>query len=197
MRASELRTWGIPQLLNRVLGYGRATCIGLLALLVLAGCNPVAPGRAGAKPAVAASGEYLYAANGLFEADAPFDIRWRVKYPTAADYFDPTTNTPNRELALERCTRCHECGFAAAFDKANFGTPAWKPRIVGDDWSTPVNRMQRLENSFLNEAIATRIYTYLRDETTGVYKPEEDQRGAIVVELDPEPLSGMSGANGS
>jgi hypothetical protein len=135
---------------------------------------------------VAASGEYLYAANKLFESDAPFDLRWKVKYPTKGDFFDPSINLTDRELTMERCDRCHECGFASAFDKANYGTVHWRPRIVGDDWATPVNRMQRIENAFLNEMVSTRIYTYLRDETTGVYDETADTKGAVVIEVDPE-----------
>jgi hypothetical protein len=166
----------------------------LLALLTLggafcalsAGCNPAPRHAAKEQTPETKLGEYKYAANKLLESGSSFDIRWKVTYPTAQDSFNPDTNLSDRNLTFERCTHCHECGFENAFDKARYGTVDWKPRIKGDDWATPLDRMSVKENAFLSEPmIVNRIYTFLRDETTGKYDVAKDDKGAHVVDLPP------------
>lgn len=159
----------------------------MLSIVSISACAPGVPGNHAGKHAPV-QGEYEYAANQLFETGAPFDIRWKVTYPKAADSFDPSINVSDQDLTMKRCTQCHECGFSEAFDKANYGTTAWKPRVRGTDWANPVQRMQRFENSFLNEMIATRIYTFLRDETQGKYDVATDDKGAVVIEVNPDDL---------
>jgi hypothetical protein len=160
--------------------------------LLLGGCPPSE--RLGGEQA---EGTYLASANKLFDLDEPFDIHWTVVYPEL-DAPDLSLNKTDRELTWIRCTLCHECGFEEVFDLARHGTPDWAPRYVGDQWAPVVQRMRVKEGSFLNEVIAQRIYTYLRDDTLGVYDESKDLKGAVVVEVDaPEGNDEPGGAGGS
>jgi hypothetical protein len=47
--------------------------------------------------------------------------------------------------------------------------------------------MRVMDGSLLNEQIAARIYTYLRDASLGKYDPAKDAHGAIVREVDEIP----------
>lgn len=167
---------------------------GLFQWCILAGGAMLLAGLACCAPRVAryeaeqTEGTYLLAANRLYEDDGDFDIRKRVVYWSPEESsFDPNTNQPTPEFTVQRCTRCHECGFSAAWDLENAGKPTWSPRYRGEAWLSIVNRMRVMENSLLNEGIAQRIYAYLRDESLGVYNPDTDSRGAVVREVDELP----------
>jgi len=163
---------------------------------LLSGCPPETPRVLEERQLQqqAREGEYLYAANKLFETDSKLDIRDRVTYPKLVEFMDPSTNMSNRDLTFERCKVCHrECGFEGAFDKEHYGTAEWKPRITGQGWAPVIERMRVKENSYLNEVVAERIYNYLRDETTGKYDEAADEKGALVIEVDPPPADGESG----
>jgi hypothetical protein len=130
-------------------------------------------------------GVYYAAPNKIFEREQPFDIRWKVTHAPQVKTFDPAINVDNRTLAFNRCTNCHKtCGFERAFDFANYGKPNWEPQIKGQDWAAPAIRMIPKNNSFLNDAIVERIYTFLRDETTVGYDESKDPKGAVTVETE-------------
>ena len=154
----------------------------LCALLFAAGCPPA--------PVVEVEeGKFLSSRNTLFDADREFDIRDTVIYPEGVkggSMPDPSLNVSNRQLFINRCLWCHECGAPRAIDWVNYGTPQWNPRYIGGQWAVPVQRMRDKPNSFLNEQIAERIFTYLRDDTLGIYEEEEDESGKIIREVDEE-----------
>src|SRR5688572_28715292 len=134
----------------------------VILLLLLCGCPPPDDGTtAGADGGV--KGTYLAEGNKLFDAESPFDLRWTVVYPKRDEGFNPELGMSNRELAMARCTWCHECGFKDAFDYARYQSMEWKPRYVGEQWADPVRRMEGIDETMLNELVATRIYTFLRD----------------------------------
>lgn len=165
--------------------------------LLVAGCPPLDSTGANRGASEGEPGTYHFFANKLYDADAAFDIRDKVIYPRGSDPpGDLRTNVSNRELAMNRCTRCHECGFKQAWDEENFGTAQWSPRYTGDEWTDPVRRMRVKEYTFLNEQIAERIYSYLRDETLGVYEEEEDTGAAVMIEVDELPIRVEEDAGG-
>lgn len=132
------------------------------------------------------NGTYYAAPNKLFDRDLAFDVRWNVVHEPITKTMDPTLNVDNRQLAFNRCTQCHDggCGFNEAFDYDNYGKPNWKPRIRGQQWAQPAVRMIPKPNSFLNDVIVERIYSFLRDETTIGYDFSKDKKGAVTVETD-------------
>jgi len=161
----------------------------LAAVACLAGCPP----EGGDQPVAASNpnddgshGEYLAASNKLFDKDVRFDIRWKVKYESQENSFDPTINVDNRQLTFNRCNRCHECGFTSAFDLAHYSTKDWHPRYHGQEWANPIYRMQAKDNSFLNDALCERIYKFLREETSTGYDFGKDTKGAVTIEVDPK-----------
>jgi hypothetical protein len=157
--------------------------ICLMGLALLCGCPPDSRLQTEGEPDP--EGKFIATSNKLYDRDSPFDIRWEVEYPANEAGFDTALNVSNRQLALNRCTWCHECGFKKAFDFARYGTMQWRPRYIGQQWSDPVDRMSRDDATMLNEQVATRIYTFLRDETLGLYDESKDEKGAIVVETKP------------
>jgi len=160
----------------------------LLAALLcaLAGCHTTTSRTATAEQpgGDGSNGTYYAAPNKLFDRDLVFDVRWKGTHEPITDTFNPALNVDNRQLAINRCDRCHECGFHQAFDMDHYGKPGWHPLIKGQDWSRPAIRMINKENSFLNDAIVERIYTFLRDETTIGYDLKHDNKGAAIVEVD-------------
>ncbi|MBN2082819.1 hypothetical protein JW859_11530 [bacterium] len=165
--------------------------LGLLLILLaaLCGCRPRQ-----AEEEVA--GEYLASSSKMYGNTSNFDIRDTVVYPEAVreGLGNPSINVSDKELTFNRCTWCHECGFQAAFDWEHYGTQEWSPKYTGQAWQAPIQRMMRMENSFLQEEqIAKRIYQYLRDETLGVYDEEADDKNAIIIEVDELPESAQEG----
>src|SRR5438128_3993845 len=84
----------------------------LAGLLLLAGCPPETPRTTQAELEAKQAdvhGTYYSAPNKLFDQDVKFDIRWNVTHQPQTDTFNPGTNVSDRELAIMRCTHCHEC----------------------------------------------------------------------------------------
>jgi hypothetical protein len=130
----------------------RFAALGLV--LLLCGCPP--PDDGSSRRADGADGTYLAEGNKLFDSEAPFDLRWTVVYPEREEGFNPELGISNRELTMARCTWCHECGFKDAFDYARYQSMEWKPRYVGEQWADPVRRMEGIDETMLNEHVATR-----------------------------------------
>lgn len=156
------------------------------AILVVAflscGCNPL---NSLSKTKTAKS-TFLVDDSRLFDSDTSFGMRDILVYP-AMERHGPqnvSTGIPNPELTRYRCTWCHECGFTEAFDFENLNTPEWKPVYVGEAWKSIVYRMNDKDEALLNEQIAERIFTYLRDKSLGVYDEENDNSGKIEIEVD-------------
>jgi hypothetical protein len=149
-------------------------------LLALAGCPPSQPLHPEER------GTFLAAKNKLYDQNSEFDLRWNVVYPERSTQFNPSINVSNQELAFNRCTNCHECGFKPAFDYDNYGKPGWKPKYKGQQWQTIVERMNQKDGSMLNEQVANRIFMFLKDASLGKYDETADPKGALVVEVDPE-----------
>jgi hypothetical protein len=174
--------------MRSVLFTARLASLALLAayLCALSGCNKYGEKNQTAEAEDGANGTYYAAPNKLFEREQVFDVRWKVTHAPMTNTFDPAINIDNRQLAINRCTNCHDggCGFNAAFDLENYNKPGWKPKIKGQDWAAPAIRMIPKNNSFLNDVIVERIYTFLRDETTIGYDESKDTRGAVTVEVD-------------
>jgi hypothetical protein len=145
----------------------------------------------------AEEGKFLAGRNKLYETTSEFDLRWEVVYPETERAFNPSINVSNQELAFNRCTFCHECGFEQAFDYANYGAEDWDPQYVGQQWAAPVERMRVKEGAMLNEQVAERIYTFLRDVTLDEYDEASDPRGAIEVEVDPEEFAEVRDSAGA
>src|SRR5262249_27238260 len=143
----------------------------LALLLVVAGaccCAPMTPRYKQQQ----ASGEYMVASDRLYQDDGAFDLRKKVVYAqTEGTTFNSDTNVSNKLLTTYRCTWCHECSFPKAWDIEHVGQPGWQPRYRGKDWEPAVRRMRVMDGSMLNEQIADRIFSYLRDESTGKYDP--------------------------
>ena len=156
---------------------------GMLATLAACPAAKLAQSEASGN---GSDGVYYAAPNKLFDKDGKFDIRWKVTHEPQVDTFNPATNVDSRQLAIARCTQCHECGFSTAFDLTNYNNgKAWHPKYKGEQWSTPVTRMMRQENSFVNnEVIAERIYNWLKKETTEGYDEATDTKGAVTIETD-------------
>lgn len=153
----------------------------LAGLLLLAGCPPGAgPNREAADVDLPAN-TYMAAPNKVFDGQTPFDVTWNVVYESKEKPFDPAINVSNRQLALARCSRCHECAFPQAFDQEHYGTPQWSPHYKGQDWAPVVRRMADMQDSFMNEVIAERIYNYLKDDTEGNYDESKDPHGANTI----------------
>jgi hypothetical protein len=136
-----------------------------------------------------AAGTYLISAQRPFGVDdGDFDIRKTVKYPeTVKPVFNSDLLVSNRQLTTYRCAWCHECGFPQAWDLANVGKPDWHPRYKGTAWQPIVQRMSVMDGSMLNEEIADRIYSYLRDASLGVYDESKDPHGATIRNVDKMP----------
>jgi hypothetical protein len=134
-----------------------------------------------------AAGTYLAAPNRLYDDDGEFDIRKTVIYEPVVQGFNPATNVTNKALTHYRCTWCHECGFQAAWDIENEDKPGWRPRYKGETWKAIVQRMGRSDATMLNEQIADRIYSYLRDASLGKYDESKDTQGAVVRHVDELP----------
>lgn len=155
----------------------------LLAVL-LGSCAP----RTARHKDFQAEGTYMVSANRLYDDDGDFDIRKQIVYYKPETAPSPAEiNIPTPQMALNRCGLCHECGFNLAWDRANHGTPEWRPRYRGEAWGPIVQRMRVMDGSLLNAYIADRIYTYLRDESLGIYDPDSDSRGAVVRIVDELP----------
>ena len=146
-------------------------------LLLLAGCPPRSESQA------APSGVFVASANKLYDRGDGFDLRDRVIYPAVKGegLESADTNVMNRQLTMYRCMWCHECGFQQAFDVGQYGQPGWAPRYKGEQWRPVVDRMAAKDDSMLNEVLAERVYTFLRDSTLGIYDESKDTRGAVVV----------------
>lgn len=136
-------------------------------------------------------GVYVVAKSRLYDDDSQFRLDDTLVYHDLVEEgFDPSINQTNKDMALGhdgrtgRCTKCHECGFERAWDMEHYETPEWNPTYVGEQWQPIVMRMRRLENAFINEQIGDRIYSFLRDETLGVYDESKDTKGATVINLD-------------
>jgi hypothetical protein len=142
------------------------------------------------------AGSFLVASNKLYDESSDFDLRWTAMYPKQNKSFDPSLNVSNKELSQGRCTRCHECGFRKAFDLDHYGQPTWAPVYKGNQWEPIVDRMNRKDASLLNEQVAERIFTYLRDVTLGKYDEANDNKGAIVVNVD-APAPGATAGGGT
>jgi hypothetical protein len=156
----------------------------LAALLMLAGCPPEDAGLSESAEEQA-SGTFLAAANKVYDDQRPFDLTWEVTYQAKKDSFDPSINVSNRELTISRCNGCHEeCGFNRAFDMEHFGTVEWNPYYKGDQWAGVVKRMSQKGSSFMNELLAERIYTYLKEETLGIYDESADPKGALTIAVE-------------
>jgi len=157
--------------------------VAFAALVTTSGCPPLRT-----RSASSAADTYVVEKNRLFDESSKFDVRAKLEYSEyeEAGLKDPRLDVTDRELTMLRCTWCHECGFEEAFDWPHYGSAQWQPQLVGEQWAPVVARMAELENSYLNETIAFRIYKYLRDDTTGKYDEAKDSRGAVVIEVDPE-----------
>lgn len=150
----------------------------LAGLMLLAGCPPPADAPSiGEGSAAAKNNTYLAAPNKIFDGTSDFDLTWHVVYESKEKPFDPAINVTNRQMTLNRCNQCHECGFKVAFDMEHFGTPTWNPIYKADTWAPVVRRMVDMPGSFMNEQIAERIYNYLNEETQGKYDESKDPRG--------------------
>jgi hypothetical protein len=150
--------------------------------LLLCGCNPLAS----LSKTSTAKSTFLVDDSRLFDSDTSFGMKDILVYP-AMERHGPqnvSTGVPNPELTRYRCTWCHECGFTAAFDFENLNTAEWKPVYVGEAWKSIVYRMNDKDEALLNEQIAERIYTYLRDKSLGIYDEENDNSGKIIREVD-------------
>lgn len=153
-----------------------------LILLALAGCNPLDS----LSDEKVGESMYLVDRSRLFGNENDLGLKDILVYP-ASERKGPenvSTNVSNKLLARYRCTWCHECGFTEAFDYANYGTDDWDPVYVGEAWRPVVQRMNDDDETLLNEQIAERIYSYLRDETLGIYDPDEDRAPEIRIEVD-------------
>jgi hypothetical protein len=129
---------------------------------------------------------YYAQSNRLYDDDGSFDLRKRVVYEkTEAPKFNSELQVSNKVLTTYRCTWCHECGFPQAWDIDNVGKPGWHPRYKGEGWKPIVARMRVMEGSMLNEEIADRVYSYLRQESLGQYNEAADPKGAVVREAKP------------
>ena len=164
--------------LNRGKLFHLAT-VALTAILIT-GCPPNKPLDAQEE------GTFVVSRNKLYDQSSDFDLRWTAVYPKKEEGFNPSINVSNQELTFNRCTSCHECGFKPAFDYDNYGKPGWDPRYTGQQWTTIVERMNQKEGSMMNEQVAQRVFTFLRDSTLGQYDETTDPGGAIVVEVDPD-----------
>jgi len=157
-----------------------------VVLLLMVGCPPAQRVEQQVE-----EGTFLAAGNKLYSERDVFDIRDNVVYPEGKrreGLENPSTGVPDQELAMLRCTWCHECGFTEAWDWERYGSEEWTPRYVGEEWAPVAERMMQKENSLLQEEqIVRRIYSYLRDETLGEYDLAADVEGAIVVEVDELP----------
>ncbi|MCB1218537.1 hypothetical protein KDL44_14225 [bacterium] len=153
---------------------------GLLFLAV--SCNPLISSR---QEQVGQS-QYLVDDARLYSNDGDLGMKDILTYPKSVRKgpVNVSTGVPNRDLTIYRCTWCHECGFTRAFDYENFGTDEWNPQYVGEAWRGSVQRMNDRDETLLNEQIAERIYTYLRDVTNGTYDPDSDTRPATRIEVD-------------
>lgn len=130
--------------------------------------------------------EYQMKQARLVDDDGDFDLRKTVIYAkTEGTTFDPSLNVSNKELTMKRCAWCHECGFPAAWDTAHLDTPEWKPRYKGQAWEPIVRRMRVMDGSMLNEEIADRIYSYLKQASNGEYDETKDTKGAVIREAKP------------
>ncbi|MEZ5338790.1 MAG: hypothetical protein R3F46_11065 [bacterium] len=157
--------------------------IPIFALLVLAAsCNPLTSGE----QEQVGQRQFLVEDARLFSNDSDLSVKDILTYPKGVRKgpVNISTNVPNRDLAIYRCTWCHECGFTNAFDYGNFNTDEWNPQYVGDAWRGSVQRMNDKDETLLNEQIAERIFTYLRDVTNGTYDPDKDGKPAVRIEVD-------------
>jgi hypothetical protein len=162
--------------------------VALIALpMLLTSCPPSQP------LAKQEADTFTASKNKLCDASSEFDLRWNVTYPKGEAQFNPSLNVSDQELAFNRCTLCHECGFEKAFDYDNFGKPGWKPVYKGEQWQPIVSRMNQKEGALLNEQVSNRIYTYLHDVTLGKYDESKDDKGALVVEVNPEDAGKIPG----
>lgn len=150
-------------------------------LLLLAACNPLDSGET-----TVGQRQYVVEKARLFSNDSDLGIKDVLTYPKAERKgpADIRTNIPNRDLTINRCTWCHECGFTNAFNYADFGTDKWKPYYKGEEWRSSVMRMNDNDETMLNEQIAERIYNYLHDVTLGIYDPEKDRGPEVRIEVD-------------
>ena len=156
-----------------------------VAILLVTGCPPRSESQS------APAGVFVASVNKLYDRGDGFDLRDRVIYPAVKGegLENADTNVTNRQLTMYRCTWCHECGFKQAFDAGHYGQPGWAPRYKGEQWRPVIDRMVSKDDSLLNEVLAERIYTFLRDSTLGLYDESKDTRGAVVIKAPPEPAS--------
>lgn len=166
---------------------GAGPILGLLActtmLAALTGCPPPKPEN------VASKGVFVAESNRIYDRGDSFDIKDRIEYPATKTegMQNASTDVTDRELAMARCTWCHECGFNEAFDVARYSKPGWSPYYRGEQWLPIVQRMRQLENSLLNEVLAERIFNFLRDSTVGKYDESKDRRGGAIRDVPGAP----------
>jgi hypothetical protein len=167
----------------------------LAALTVFANCTPLKSSRNNTS-----DGKFEVSNASIYEQNGEFSLLDEVVYPERKEKaFDSRINVPNKYLTLgdsthaSRCTRCHECGFEEAWDMDHYQTPQWNPRYRGDEWRDVVQRMRRMDNSLINEKIADRIFSFLRDETLGTYDPLKDTGPETVIEVNPDESRSVQG----
>jgi hypothetical protein len=155
---------------------------------LLTACSPRS--QTATETAEHAQDEFLVTSNTMRDSERTFDIRDQLVYPEQEieGLKDPSINVSDEELALNRCSWCHGCGFEDFFDWDDYGTEDWDPQYVGDEWAPSVQRMMDKENAFLKEEmIVRRIYRFLHDVTLGEYDRETDNKGAVEIEVDELP----------
>jgi len=161
-----------------------AALCGLVAVFsLLHSCKPLVH-----QTTAATQGTYLVSDGKLYMSDEVFDLKDEAKYPQPKmeGLVNPTIyGITDRELTMYRCTWCHECGFKQAWDWDHYGSKDWKPRYRGEQWQPVLERMMKMENSFLHEEqIVRRIYKYLYEDSIGKYNEGTDTKGAAQVEVD-------------
>ncbi len=159
-----------------------STNLILAGILLLSSCNPMDS----LSTQKVAQSTYLVEKSKLYGNDNELDLKDILVYPKA-DRKGPesvSTNVSNKLLTKYRCTWCHECGFTEAFDYENLGKPDWNPRFRGEGWRPVVQRMNDMDEALVNEQLAERIYTYLLEESTGIYDEEGDTAPAVRIEVD-------------
>jgi hypothetical protein len=160
----------------------------ILLLTLVAACLGSCAPRVSRYKTAQADGTYMLAANRLYEDDGDFDLRKQVVFFEAEHRHEIAgLDAPTPELTLNRCGRCHECGFNKAWDRDNLNTTNWKPRYRGEAWAQVVQRMRIMDGALLNEQLANRIYAYLRDASLGIYNEQDDPRNAVVRIVDELP----------
>lgn len=170
--------------------------LGAMLLSSLLAFKPLTPPR---QDVAEPEGVYVVSKNRIADNDGQFNITDKLIWRELVEKgYDPSLDMTNKQLTLgtestySRCTRCHECGFKEAWDWENYWgenrTEDWNPTYSGEEWRPVVNRMRKYEGAHLNESIGDRIFSFLRDETLGVYDEASDPKGAIMLNRPPDDL---------